>query len=81
MKHYERICPYNDGVICNERSIGKCKKCGWDPREQRRRDSYEPPEIVDEEKAKEFIRDAQISRWRDGTYGKSEVPKNENEKY
>ena len=72
MKHHERICPYNDGVICNERSIGKCKKCGWNPREQRRRAAYEPPPEIDEEKAKAFFETREIEKWREGTFGKTE---------
>ena len=75
MKQRTRICPYNDWIICTEQSIAKCRKCGWNPREQRRRKAYDPPPALDEEKAREFLEEKEIQRWRERTFGKTEEEK------
>ena len=81
VKYYRRVCPYNAGVICSEQVIAKCKACGWNPKEMRRRKAYDPPPEIDEAKAKQFLEKIEIDRWRERTYGKSEQGPDEHPKY
>lgn len=71
----ERICAFNDGVICTTRTVEKCRHCGWNPREIRRRKAYDPPPEIDEAKAKAFFEMREIEKWREGTFGKTEEAK------